>query len=149
MCGWCATTNWCQMGVQAEPFYGDCPDWRYGTCATTPACRVFHTCDDCAAQPYCGWCDDTNECEWGGASGPVFPFDDCPNNWHFGDSCGGGGSSKKWVWILIVTLGAALLIGGALWLVLLRRGIHDITPAGPRKKEGYGTLPGDHPNDNV
>ncbi|CAC5410801.1 Attractin,Attractin-like protein 1 [Mytilus coruscus] len=78
-CMWCGNKQLCVQtnSYVASFIYGQCMEWttQQGKCPDT-RCSDRHTCDQCQANPKCGWCNDkTNtglgKCMEGGLQGPV------------------------------------------------------------------------------
>ncbi|KAJ4460694.1 putative CRE-TAG-53 protein [Paratrimastix pyriformis] len=85
-CGYCPSQKTCMMGNAHGPANGTCPDWIQDArqCAAPPSCASHTTCDDCAADAHCGFCDDDEvdiRCQSGNSTGPV--TGSC-RNWNFG-----------------------------------------------------------------
>ncbi|CAG2195394.1 Attractin-like protein 1 [Mytilus edulis] len=78
-CMWCGNKQLCVQtnSYVASFIYGQCMEWttQQAKCPAT-RCSDLHTCDQCQANPKCGWCNDkTNtglgKCMEGGLQGPV------------------------------------------------------------------------------
>ncbi|CAG2228092.1 unnamed protein product [Mytilus edulis] len=104
-CMWCGNKQLCVQtnSYVASFIYGQCMEWttQQAKCPAT-RCSDLHTCDQCQANPKCGWCNDkTNtglgKCMEGGLQGPVnnqslIDLGSCDKNrWFFigcpGDNC--------------------------------------------------------------
>jgi hypothetical protein len=70
-CGQCCGNNVCQ------PEYGE----TFVTCGADcrDPCAVHDGCEDCTADPACGWCSDGSRCRSGSDAGPV--VGSCGSEW--------------------------------------------------------------------
>ncbi|XP_046382799.1 attractin-like protein 1 isoform X2 [Ischnura elegans] len=96
-CIWCQNEGRCvdKNAYTASFPYGQCREWttHQGRCRSTlpgkSPCSFYPTCEDCRADPACGWCDDGSgtglgACLPGGYSEPLGPQYTCqPNHWYF------------------------------------------------------------------
>jgi len=73
-CGWC--DNICVAGNITQPFGGEnCVQWiHYPKTCDAIECSVYSSCQICAQQPTCGWCESTGVCLQGLLRPPI----DCP-----------------------------------------------------------------------
>ena len=95
-CGWCATgeasAGLCMKGNEHGPndgtemmpsdgqpydvekkqmhMYG-CKDWKFSQCSISVSCSTYKSCGRCIADPFCGWCSSTSQCEEGTSAGPI------------------------------------------------------------------------------
>ena len=103
-CGWCPNSGLCLEGTPNGPipkwnvqkgttlpsfkstadmekifmYKAKCSSWQYAECKPEP-CREHAECNQCLADPYCGWCGMTGRCEEGNQAGSVGEY--CPNGW--------------------------------------------------------------------
>jgi hypothetical protein len=71
-CGWCDRVHSCLRGsIEHGPCTTNCTGWEMGVCPGQP-CYLHRGCSACLADPFCGWCSDTNICTEGALSGPLF-----------------------------------------------------------------------------
>ncbi|KAG8231674.1 hypothetical protein J437_LFUL007448 [Ladona fulva] len=95
-CIWCQNEGRCvdKNAYTASFPYGQCREWTtlQSRCRPTPSgrpsCSFYRTCEDCRADPACGWCDDGSgtglgDCLPGGYSDPMTPHKCKRNNWYF------------------------------------------------------------------
>ncbi|XP_063432339.1 attractin-like protein 1 isoform X2 [Mytilus trossulus] len=96
-CMWCGNKQLCVQtnSYVASFIYGQCMEWttQHNKCPAT-RCSDLHTCDECQANPKCGWCNDKSntglgKCMEGGLQGPVnnqsqIDYGSCDKNrWFF------------------------------------------------------------------
>jgi len=84
-CGWCANSAMCTSGTEHGP--GDngpknCSAWDYGFCAGA-MCKTYskHGCDACVADPFCGWCGESQKCVEGNEDGILWGT--CKKGWAY------------------------------------------------------------------
>ena len=96
-CGYCPTTGQCFLGNSEGPvprFTGDtsflvdpqkyfmyvtnCSAYQFSFCKQAP-CEGYHTCSQCLADSFCGWCGGSGKCAEGDAAGSYQEF--CPRAW--------------------------------------------------------------------
>jgi hypothetical protein len=83
----CSGHGACQYDANDYPEFCSCDEGFMGRAcdqSTFLPCYRLENCDECTANPTCGWCADIGACLGGDAIGPNTPRAGC-RRWYFGD----------------------------------------------------------------